>query len=272
MSPNLPSTSDNIRQLHKEGKSISEIRKILNISYQHAYNVINKQNNQGGQTRLPIQAAIDSDDLNAAPSPNLSQRKNKGTGMFSRINYQLQRGMKELYLLRNLSKTEWEEVRSFFDHKCAYCGAPDTGDPRNGLVPDHLIAVAENGDFVLGNVIAACHSCNDKRGKKPWKKWLGDNYGVEAPERISKIETYLARYPYTPPAGPWERLTESEMTQYYTIMNDWQELWLRAQKLRDQISARKSELKLDSDDINYEIDGATDEDTIITGVQGIERH
>ncbi|NQF13828.1 HNH endonuclease [Brevibacillus sp. HB1.3] len=258
MSTNLPSKSDNIRQLHKEGKSISEISKILNIRYQHAYNVVNKQNNQGEQNRLPIQAAVDRNDLYATPASKLSQRKNMGTGMFSRINYQLRRGMKELYLLRNLSETEWEEIKAFFNHKCAYCGTPDTGDSRNGLVPDHLIAVAENGDFVLGNVIAACHLCNDKRGKKPWKKWLEDNYNVNAPVRVSKIESYLERYPYTPPAGPWERLTESEMTQYFSIINDWQELWLRAQKLRDQISARRSEPTLDSDKLDYESEETTD--------------
>lgn len=236
MSVNHTSKSDSIRQLHKEGISISEISKILNIRYQHAYNVISKHKDQGGQAYPPIQEASVENDAKAALK---SPRRAIGTGMFSRINYQVQRGMKELYLLRNLSVTDWEEVKAFFNHECAYCGTPDTGDSRNGLVPDHLIAVAENGDFVLGNVIAACHSCNDQRGKKPWRKWLEDKYNEEALPRIAKIESYLESYPYAPPAGPWDRLTESELTQYYAIMNDWQGLWQRALKLRDQISARR---------------------------------
>lgn len=252
MTVNLPNKSDRIRQLHNEGKSISEISKLLSIRYQHAYNVISKYNKQDGNTPPTIEyTSKDSEPESALKSTNAS-RKSVGTGMFSRINYQFQRGMKELYLLRNLPLAEWEEVKTFFNHKCAYCGTPDTGDSRNGLVPDHLIAVAENGDFVLGNVIAACHSCNDQRGKLPWRKWLEDKYNVAAPERISKIESYLALYPYAPPTGPWDRLTQSEMTQYYTILNDWQELWQRALKLRDQISARRKNSSFDSDETNNE--------------------
>jgi len=265
MSTNLPSKSDSIRQLHKEGKSISEISKILNIRYQHAYNVISKHRKQDGHAQQIIKAVPVINEPKAALTPTKSPRKNVGTGMFSRINYQVQRGMKELFLLRNLPETEWEEVKAFFDHKCAYCGTPDTGDSRNGLVPDHLIAVAENGDFVLGNVIAACHSCNDQRGKMPWKKWLEDKYNVAAPGRISKIESYLARYPYVPPAGPWDRLTESELIQYYAIMNDWHYLWQRALKLRDQISARRklSDPSFGSDEINNEIGETSAEDSEI---------
>lgn len=263
MSNNLPSKSDRIRQLHKEGNSISEISKILNIRYQHAYNVINKHMKQVEHTQPTIKVVSADSEAKAALTTTKSQRKNVGTGMFSRINYQVQRGMKELYLLRNLPETEWEEVKAFFNHECAYCGTPDTGDSRNGLVPDHLIAVAENGDFLLGNVIAACHSCNDRRGKTPWRQWLEDKYKVSASYRISKIESYLARYPYAPPSGPWDRLTESELTQYYAIMNDWQDLWQRAQKLRDQISARRklSDPSCDSDEINFDSGETTAEES-----------
>lgn len=60
--------------------------------------------------------------------------------------------------------------------------------------------------------------------------------------------------PLHPPAGPWDRLTESELTQYYSIMNDWQEIWLRALKLRDQVNARRklSDSIIDSDYENGE--------------------
>lgn len=207
-----------------------------------------------GPTQLTIQVTPEGNESKSVLTPTKSKRRTVGTGMFSRMNYQVQRGMKELYLLRNLPQVEWEEIKTFFNRECAYCGTPDTGDSRNGLVPDHLIAVAENGDFVLGNVIAACHSCNDQRGKKPWRKWLEDKFLAEAPDRISKIESYLECYPYLPPAGPWDRLTESELTQYYSIMNDWQEIWLSALKLRDQVNARRklSHSIIDSDYENGE--------------------
>jgi hypothetical protein len=162
-----------------------------------------------------------------------------GTGMFSRMNYQVQRGMKELYSIRSLTIIEWEEIKKFFGYCCAYCGTKDTGDSRNGLVPDHLISAAEHGDYVVGNAIAACHNCNDRRGKKHWEKWLEYNFPDTSKIRIKKINEYRELYPYSAPGGANSRLTESELLEYNSILNDWEGIWSRAVQLRNQINLRK---------------------------------
>jgi hypothetical protein len=96
----------------------------------------------------------------------------------------------------------------FFEHRCAYCGMPDTGDTRNGLVP-------------------ACHHCNDRRGKKPWEMWLRQSYPADAEIRVKTIIRYLQQYPYKHPEKPETRLTEEEWKEYESIMSE-----LGIQKLR----------------------------------------
>jgi acetone carboxylase gamma subunit len=45
-----------------------------------------------------------------------------GTKHFSRMNYNVLRGMRELLSHRSLSDLEWVEIRAFFGNTCAFCG------------------------------------------------------------------------------------------------------------------------------------------------------
>jgi hypothetical protein len=161
-----------------------------------------------------------------------------GTRLFSRTNYQVRRGFSELLTEHSLSDEEWRKIRVIFDERCAFCGIEDSGNPRTGLIPDHLICAKNLGAFCIGNVVPACQDCNDRRGKMDWKEYLLRFHRAYAVTRIARIEAYLRTYPYNSSADPYARLTEGEKAQYVSLLEDWDKLWKRAQMLRDQIHSQ----------------------------------
>ncbi len=231
---NIESKAQQIRKLHDTGMPIGEIAKSLDIRYQHAYNVISSYKKKQGAVNL-------TGSLGSGTVTTVRKGRKIGTSMFSRMNYQVMRGMMELVTLRDLSETDWITIKEFFDHRCAYCEVPDTGDARNGLVPDHLIPASQNGDYVIGNVIPACHSCNDRRGKKDWEMWLRTNFTTEAEKRTGRIKRYLQLYPHKHLADPLQRLTDEERVEFLEILDEWKTLWDRARSLRDIIEIRYSQ-------------------------------
>jgi hypothetical protein len=222
-----------IRAYYDEGMPVREIAKIMGIRYQFAYNVVSKYESQKS---LNSRKAESIKKTNPLP---IRVERTVGTRMFSRMNYQVVRGMMELLAIHNLSQSEWTSIKQYFDNRCAYCGIEDTGDSRNGLVPDHLVPASKGGDFVIGNVIAACHDCNDRRGNKDWESWLRLNYSSDANSMIQKINVYLQKFSYVTPENPEMRITDEERGEYGSIMSEWDELWKRARKLRDKINNRR---------------------------------
>lgn len=65
----------------------------------------------------------------------------------------------------NLSAAQWTDadvaqVRTLLEGECAYCGA-------NGkLTLDHVIPLARGGSHRLENLVAACKSCNSRKGAR----------------------------------------------------------------------------------------------------------
>lgn len=162
-----------------------------------------------------------------------------GTKHFSRMNYHVLRGMRELLSHRSLSDQEWELIKQYFDRTCAFCGCEDTRNPRTGIVPDHLVPAVEHGEFCLGNIVPSCQDCNDHRGKKDWRRYLESEFTDEAPSRIAKIEEYLVQYPYRVTDDPHEYLTDEESAEYSAILAAWNEVWASARSLRDRINRRR---------------------------------
>lgn len=227
---NQVSKSSEIRRLYDLGVPVAEIARELGIRYQFAYNITNKYKSGGV---LKVKKSTDGKSV-----VNASRKEKKiGTRMFSRMNYQVVRGMMELITTQDLSYADWSSIKEFFGHRCAYCGVLDTGDTRNGLVADHLIPASNNGDYMIGNVVPACHDCNDRRGKKPWEPWLRQFYPVDAETRVKSILRYLQKYPYTRNERPEERLSKADLQEYESIMSEWGLLWQRARVLRDRITS-----------------------------------
>lgn len=162
-----------------------------------------------------------------------------GTKHFSRMNYYVQRGMRELLSPRTLSESEWEEIKRFFGNLCSFCGCEDTGNPRTGLVPDHLIPAVEHGENCAGNIVPSCQDCNDHRGKKEWRNYLLTTFACDAEVKTNKIEEYLERYPYEIIDDPHEYLTDDESQRYTQLLEEWNEVWEKARVLRDNINDRR---------------------------------
>jgi hypothetical protein len=161
-----------------------------------------------------------------------------GTRLFSRMNYQVLRGMSEIITIHNLNDNQWQTIRSFFNQRCAFCNCEDTGNPRTGLIPDHLIAASDLGDMVFGNAVPACHDCNDKRGKKDWHTWLEAQFQAATALRIERIEQYLHEFPYIQPT-PESRLTADELSEYNLLLQEWDSIWQRARLLKDRVHLRR---------------------------------
>lgn len=62
---------------------------------------------------------------------------------------------------------DWNKTLDFFGNRCAYC---------NKTAPvielDHFVPVHEGGGSILGNIIPACHTCNQIKGKLMPDKFL----------------------------------------------------------------------------------------------------
>lgn len=162
-----------------------------------------------------------------------------GTKHFSRMNYHVIRGMRELLSHRSMTNDEWAAIKEFFEHTCAFCGCDDTGNPRTGLVPDHLIPAVDYGEYCLGNIVPSCQDCNDHRGKKEWRAYLNTEFAGDSEFRISKIEEYLTKYPYKTTDDPHEYLTDNESAEYSKVLENWNVVWESARSLRDRINKRR---------------------------------
>jgi len=98
------------------------------------------------------------------------------------------------FILSNLGQesfgqNHWEDTKSYFGGKCAYCGE------AKELHMDHGIPINKTclGEHRLGNLIPSCKKCNDDKHYADFKEFLEDKI-----ERIVKIEAYMASKGYTP--------------------------------------------------------------------------
>lgn len=72
----------------------------------------------------------------------------------------LRRRAKIANLEFDLTKQDWEEILSTFNHRCAYCGKSEK------LEMDHVIPISKGGATTKENIVPACRSCNSKKGDK----------------------------------------------------------------------------------------------------------
>ncbi|HSI44492.1 MAG TPA: HNH endonuclease signature motif containing protein [Methylotenera sp.] len=166
----------------------------------------------------------------------------KGTQHFSRMNYNVRRGLREIVAEdHRIPQDDWLVVLSEFDNACAYCYAEASAENR-GIVPDHLVAVTDFGELVAGNVVPACQTCNDSRGNKPWRTFLANRFPLEAEMRTHRIEQFIATHNYLP-SSPELALFPDELEQYQALIADWESLLKKAQQLRSKVSKRRSEAK-----------------------------
>ena len=89
----------------------------------------------------------------------------------------------------SFNEDDWEKAIEYFGNRCAYCGADDT------LEMEHLIPINKEklGEHKIGNIVPACKKCNNEKGDKDYKEFLGGNT-----DAIKKIEEYMKSKNYIP--------------------------------------------------------------------------
>ncbi len=161
-----------------------------------------------------------------------------GTSHFSRMNYTVQRGLREIVApSHRLTAPEWQTILRAFTNRCAFCGERKTAANR-GLVPDHLLAARHHGELVPGNAVPACQRCNDSRGQQDWRQYLQLRFPEQAAERAAHIDAYLTKHVYEV-ATPENNLTASEQADYNQLLTDWEQLRTRAYALKERVTLRR---------------------------------
>jgi predicted restriction endonuclease len=159
--------------------------------------------------------------------------------VFARLDYNVKRGLRKIYSIHSLSRNDWNEIKNFFNHKCTFCGKKEDGTAQRKLVRDHLFPAVENGDYVIGNIVSSCSTCNDKRGNQNWMKWLKKTYPSRYIERSSKIRKYLRTHKYK--NHPiLMRMNKIQIQKYEKILKSWVRVLKRAKTLRKQIISERN--------------------------------
>lgn len=75
--------------------------------------------------------------------------------------------------------------------KCVYCGEP-------AATWDHVFNKVEQGEFSgyghqIRNLVPSCRTCNERKGKMPWYKWLKRLSPPDWKKRIARMEKFLRR-------------------------------------------------------------------------------
>lgn len=82
----------------------------------------------------------------------------------------------------SMTDGEWDDLKTAFDHCCAYCGTR----PKH-LQKDHVVPVSRGGDHSVGNIVPACNRCNVAKADRTPAEWGVDirprkgSHDVQAP-------------------------------------------------------------------------------------------
>lgn len=83
-----------------------------------------------------------------------------------------------------ITADEWENAKSYFDYKCAYCGE------EKPLTYDHFIPLSKGGFLSVENTIPCCVNCNSSKNNRDFSTWY-KNKEIYSMEQEDKIYKYL---------------------------------------------------------------------------------
>lgn len=75
----------------------------------------------------------------------------------------------------------WGRLLAAFEWACGFCGGQDE------LEQSHCVPVHRGGQDLMSNIVPACHQCNEQKGQRSMKQWLGQKgqqFSLEAGTRI----------------------------------------------------------------------------------------
>jgi len=72
---------------------------------------------------------------------------------------------KKKLLLNTLTFEQWENIKIYFNNRCAYC------NKKLPLAQDHFIPLSKDGEYTNNNIIPSCKSCNSSKNNKLFREW-----------------------------------------------------------------------------------------------------
>lgn len=95
--------------------------------------------------------------------------------------------IKKLDIINTLTGKEWEEIKSNFNGKCAYCDC-ETDD----ITMEHFIPMVKGGEYSKDNILPVCRSCNSSKGTSSFWKWYPTQpfYSKMREKRLLKYLNY----------------------------------------------------------------------------------
>lgn len=72
---------------------------------------------------------------------------------------------KKKQLPSTLTTKQWNEMKSYFGNRCAYCNS------ELPLTREHFLPVNKGGEFTHNNIIPACKSCNSSKQDSDFFEW-----------------------------------------------------------------------------------------------------
>jgi hypothetical protein len=94
------------------------------------------------------------------------------------------RRAKKLSLDYTLLPEQWEQIKTYFDNKCCYCGK------KLKLTQDHFVPLLNNGEYTHNNIVPCCLSCNSSKNEKNFFDWY-PKYEYYSKTRERKILKFL---------------------------------------------------------------------------------
>lgn len=98
-------------------------------------------------------------------------RTNTESGFVERVKSRLRRARRAGETVRSDGTLDEATVRRLYRSadRCAYCYRPFDGRQRT---LDHVVPLSSGGAHSLRNVVVACLSCNDAKGRRPVEEFL----------------------------------------------------------------------------------------------------
>ena len=109
--------------------------------------------------------------------------------------YYLQYKSKKKKLPATLNLEQWENIKSAFYNRCAYCGMTEEEhlkEYNEQLHQEHFIPLSKGGEYTHNNIIPACKMCNSSKSNKNFFEWYPEQefYNLEKENFILEYLNY----------------------------------------------------------------------------------
>ncbi len=83
------------------------------------------------------------------------------------------------------AKRLWRErIIENWNHECAYCGSTED------ITLDHVKPRSLGGPDISRNMVCACYTCNQDKGRTPWEEWYQSQFFFSY-EREAAIKSWM---------------------------------------------------------------------------------